>query len=481
VTQATDHVRSRWILAAVSTALFCVQIDYFAMNLALPRMASDLHSSTTDLQWVISVYMLTLGAFMVPAGRIGDIFGRRRALLAGIALFGVASVFCAVAPSAAVVIGFRAVQGIGAAFIFPVSVSVLTNAFPPEQSSHAIGLAYGIAGLGNAAGPLVGGLLTQTLGWRAIFWLLVPLAGVSLLIGAKTIPETSDKTVPRRLDFSGLALISAGIGLFTLAFDRAPTWGWLSAATVGTFIASVVVLVAFVAVEKRVRWPLVNLSLLRNSKFTILVVAGTIANIAYTTTVFLSTMNLQQVRGLDPLIAGVAFLGPSAGAALGGVISGRLASRYSPIVVMGIGCAVAAISLGVLAASDEWVVYLSALTACGFTMGLVYAFTTVATQTVVAPERAGEAAGVTLTSLVTLAGVGIAVSGTVLEMLQHHGVSTGNGIKSILAVIAALLLPAGLAVLRSRRSKDSRRSGDSERREDQGAVREPTSGDRDAR
>jgi MFS family permease len=127
--------RAGGIFAAVSMALFCVQIDYFAMNLALPRTAADLGSTTTDLQWVISIYMLTLGAFMVPAGRVGDIFGRRRALLAGIALFGVASVLCAVSASAAMVVGFRALQGLGAALIFPVSVSVLTNAFP--QSAPA--------------------------------------------------------------------------------------------------------------------------------------------------------------------------------------------------------------------------------------------------------------------------------------------------------------------------------------------------------
>src|SRR5690349_14112277 len=199
-------------------ALFCVQIDYFAMNLALPRMALDLKTTTTDLQWVISVYMLALGAFMVPAGRIGDIFGRRRALLAGVAVFGLASVLCAVAPSAGLVIAFRAAQGVGAALIFPVSVSVLTNAFPAARASRAIGMAYGVAGLGNAAGPLVGGLLTQTLGWRWIFWLLVPLALAAFAIGAVTVPESSDESVPRRVDVTGLALITVGIGLFTLAF-----------------------------------------------------------------------------------------------------------------------------------------------------------------------------------------------------------------------------------------------------------------------
>jgi predicted MFS family arabinose efflux permease len=206
-------------------------------------------------------------------------------------------------------------------------------------------------------------------------------------------------------------------------------------------------LVVFVVVENRVQFPLVDLSLARNPRFTVLVAAGTVANVAYGVTILLSTIYLQQVRGLDPLTAGLVFLGPSAGAALGGVLAGRLAASRPPVLVMGVTTIAAAVSLAALAASHSWVLYLPALTACGFTLGLVYAFTTVATQAVVRTERAGEAAGVTLTALVTLAGVGVAVSGTVLEMLQRVGMSPAGAIDAIVVVLAALLLPAGVVVL----------------------------------
>ena len=180
---------------------------------------------------------------------------------------------------------FRALQGPGAALIFPVSVSVLTTSFPSARASHAIGLAYGIAGLGNAAGPLIGGLLTETVGWRWIFWLNVPLTLAVQAIGARSITEPFDETVPRRIDITGLALITVGIGLFTLTFDQAPSWGWLSAPTVIAFIGSLAVLAVFVVIENRVRWPAILGSW---SWF----VAGTIANVAYSVTIFLSTMYL---------------------------------------------------------------------------------------------------------------------------------------------------------------------------------------------
>ena len=446
MTVDTKPVRSRWLMAAVAMALFCVQVDYFAMNLALPRMATDFGSTATDLQWIISIYMVTLGAFMVPAGRLADIFGRKRALLIGIAVFGFASLLCTIAPSAATLVGFRALQGVGAALIFPASVSVITNAFPPHQASRMIGLAYGIAGLGNAAGPLIGGLLTQTLGWRWIFALNIPLTAACAIIGVVVIRESRDPDAPRRIDLAGLALLTSGIAVFTLAFDRAPAWGWRSPATLGALTGALFMLAAFVIVERRVRWPLVDLSLVRNIRFTVLVVAGTVANIAYGVTIFLSTVYLQDGRGLDPLAAGLVFLGPSAGAAAGGVLSGRLAAGH-PVRVMGITTVLAAVSLGLLASAHDWALYVPALTACGFTLGLVYAFTTVATQAVVSPQRAGEAAGIALTAMIAMGGVGVAVAATMLERLHASGMPIGDGVSVILAVLAAALLPAGLLVL----------------------------------
>ena len=446
MTVDTTPVRGKWLMAAVSMALFCVQVDYFAMNLALPRMATDFGSTATDLQWIVSIYLVTLGALLVPAGRLADILGRKRTLLIGIAVFGLASLLCAIAPSVTTLVGFRALQGAGAALIFPASVSVITNAFPTLEAGRMTGLAYGIAGLGNAAGPLIGGLLTQTIGWRWIFALNIPLTAACALIGVLAISESRDPDAPRRIDLAGLALLTSGIGVFTLAFDRAPAWGWWSPATLAALAGAVVLFAAFVVVERRVRWPLVDLSLMRNVRFTVLVAAGTVANIAYGVTIFLSTVYLQNGRGLDPLAAGLVFLGPSAGAAAGGVLSGRLAARH-PMRVMGITTLLAAVSLSLLASARDWALYVPALTACGFTLGLVYAFTTVATQAVVSPQRAGEAAGIALTAMIAMGGVGVAVAGTVLERLRDNGISIGVGIDVILAVLAVALLPAGLIVL----------------------------------
>jgi MFS family permease len=315
------------------------------------------------------------------------------------------------------------------------------------RASHAIGLAYGVAGLGNAAGPLIGGLLIETVGWRWIFWLNVPLTLVALAIGAWSITESFDETVPRRIDLTGLALITVGIGLFTLTFDRAPTWGWLSPTTVIAFGLSLAALAVFVVVENRVRWPLVDLSLLHDPRFTVLVVAGTIANIAYGVTIFLSTVYLQQVRDLDPLTAGLVFLGPSAGAALGGVLAGRLAASRPPVLVMGLTTVASAVSLAALAASRTWFFYLPALDGvradarpglCVHDGGDAGGRAHRARRR----GRGGHADRVGHTGRCR-----DRVSGTALEMLQRAGMSPSGAVDAVIGVLAALLLPAGVVVL----------------------------------
>ena len=342
-------------------------------------------------------------------------------------MFGIASVMCAVATSAEAVIAFRAVQGLGAALIFPVSVSVLTNALPAARAGHAIGLAYGIAGLGNAAGPADrraahrdGGLAVDLLAQRALDGAGPGPRACAASPNRRTRQRRAGSTSPgwrssrSESGCSQSLLIGHPLGMAVAANRRRVRRRAIAARRVrgrGTPGACAARRTG-VAARRAIH---------------VLVIAGTIANIAYGVTIFLSTMYLQEVRGLDPLMAGLAFLGPSAGAALGGALSGRLAARASPVLVMGFTTVLAAVSLAALSASNGWVAYLPALTACGFTMGLVYAFTTVATQAVVRPERAGEAAGIALTALVTMAGVGVAASSTVLEVLEAAGVGAGAG------------------------------------------------------
>ncbi len=254
-----EDARLRRILLAVSLAMFLVQLDFFALNLALPQMAHELDVTTTDMQWAISGYMLAVGAFMIPGGRLGDILGRKRVLLAGVALFGVTSLAAGLSESAGMVIAFRVLQGVGAALSFPVGIAALTNAFPEERRQAAIGNAYGIAAAGTALGPFVGGALSE-LSWRWVLIFNVPLALAAVLLGLASMEESRDPTVPRTIDVKGVAAVALGIAALTFAVDRGDVWGWTSAATLGTFAVGALMLVAFVAIERRVRFPLVELS-----------------------------------------------------------------------------------------------------------------------------------------------------------------------------------------------------------------------------
>jgi MFS family permease len=440
-----DEARLRRILLAVSLAMFLVQLDFFALNLALPQMAHELHVTTTDMQWAISGYMLAVGAFMIPGGRLGDILGRKRVLLAGVAVFGVTSLAAALSDSAGMVIVFRVLQGVGAAMSFPVGIAALTNAFPEERRQAAIGNAYGVAAAGTALGPFVGGALSE-ISWRWVLVFNVPLALAALLLGMSSMEESRDPTVPRTIDVKGVAAVALGIAALTFAVDRGDTWGWTSAATLGTFAAGVLMLVAFVAIERRVRFPLVELSLFRNTPYVVITLAGMVSNICFCVTTFAITIYLQEVRGLSPILAGVVFLAPSLTLAVMGPLSGRLGPRFRPIGLMATAIGAGSLGLLILSGAHEWALFIPAFALFGAGLGFGWSFVSVATQTVVKPERAGEASGVTLTIVVAVAGLCVATAATVLEVLEAGGATAGEANEQLLRwlAIGALAVSAAL-------------------------------------
>jgi MFS family permease len=260
---------------ALAVGMFCVQVDFFALNLALPRMAVDLNETTTNMQWVISAYMIAVGAAMIPGGRLGDLRGHRRIVVAGLVVFGGASLVCGLSSSYGLLIGFRALQGLGAAALFTVSVAAISNAVASDRRAVAIGALYGIANIGTALGPFIGGLLTEQLSWRWVFFLNVPLSAIAIFCCFRWLPSMPPPVGARvRIDWVGLILVSSGIVAVAYAADRAGEWGWSSPKLIGLLAVAVVLFVVFIVVERRVRDPLINLSLFRNRAFVLITVGG---------------------------------------------------------------------------------------------------------------------------------------------------------------------------------------------------------------
>jgi EmrB/QacA subfamily drug resistance transporter len=424
------------VLAATAMAMFATNLDFFALNLSIPGMARDLDVSTTDMQWAISGFMLALGSFLIPGGRLGDILGRRRMLITGTAIFGLSSLAGGLAPSAGFLIGARLIQGIGAAVLFPLSIAVVTNAFPEERRKRAIGNLYGLAAAATAVGPFVGGGLTEALSWRWVLLLNVPTAAIAIALMVRSVPESRDETVPRQIDFGGLAAVALGIGAITFAVDRGDAWGWGSGRTIGLFALGVALLLGFVAIERRVAFPLVDLAIFRNRRFVAITLLGMTANIAFVVTTFAATLYLQDVRGYSPLQGGSIFLAASAMQAIAGPLSGRLAERFNIPRTMLVGIIVGAIGLLVIAAGLGIGIFAAALAVFGLGYGLCWAMLSVGTQAAVPQEQAGAASGISLSIVIGMAGLAVALVASLIEVVAGGGTGEGTAIEEILRVIA---------------------------------------------
>src|SRR5688500_240412 len=392
-----SRVRPWWTFAIVSVALFMVVLDNLVVTTALPSIRSDLGGGLQALEWTVNAYTLTFAVLLLTGAALGDRFGRRRMFVIGLALFTVASAFAALAPSTGALIAARALQGAGAAIVTPLTLTLLSTAFPPEKRGLAIGAWSGISGLGVALGPLVGGAVVDGISWQWIFWLNVPIGIVLVPLAWTRLSESYGPA--GRLDLGGLALGGAGLLGIVYGIVRGAELGWTSGTVLGAIGAGVILLAAFVAWELRSPAPMLPMRFFRSRAFAASNGVSFAMYFGVFGSIFLLAQFFQVTQGMSPLEAGLRTLPwtamPMFVAPIAGILSDRIGSR--PLMTTGL--ALQAIAIGWLAAvSTPTVPYASLVLPfilAGTGMALVFAPTANAVLNAVRPEEAGQASGAT--------------------------------------------------------------------------------------
>ncbi|HSD81417.1 MAG TPA: DHA2 family efflux MFS transporter permease subunit, partial [Solirubrobacteraceae bacterium] len=315
-----------WTLAAVCVAVFMLLLDITVVNVALPDIARSLGASFTDLQWVIDAYALSLAALLLTAGSLADRFGRRAVFTAGLGIFSAASLLCGLAPSPALLNVARGLQGVGGAAMFATSLALLAAAFHGPERGTAFGIWGATTGAAVAIGPLAGGVLTQSVGWEAIFFVNVPIGVAAIAVTLRRVAESRDPHA-RTVDVGGLVTFSVALFLLIFALVRGNAEGWTSGLIVGFLAGSAVLLVAFVVIESRVARPMFDLTLFRNRSFTGASAAAFAISASMFSMFLYLTLYLQNGLGYSPLEAGLRFLPVSLVSFVVAPIAGRLSAR----------------------------------------------------------------------------------------------------------------------------------------------------------
>jgi EmrB/QacA subfamily drug resistance transporter len=431
-------MRPWWTLAGACSGLFVLMLDSTVVALALPSIRHDVGASSAGLQWVMNVYLLSITVFVVTAGRLGDMFGRKRLFLAGAVLFGLGSVVCGAAPDEDVLIAGRVLQGIGAAPMLPLSLAIVCNAFPAEQQARALGVWAGISALALAIGPLVGGALVE-LEWRAIFWINVPVVAVGIAIVALAAPESTDPGAGRRVDLPGLAALSVGLTAAVLALIQARVWS--AGATVALAALSLACLCGFWRIEHRVSGPIVDFSLFRNGPYFGASAAAFALVGAYWAVMFFQPQYLQDVRGHSAVLSGLLILPITVPMVFISPLSGRLIARFGArrLMTAGMLCGLAGLLvLTQIAADSPYAVLLAAYLPFGIALGLVYAPMSTAAMAAMPAEKVGIASGVLAMDRVMAGTIALAASGAVFHALLGDGDSFTAAIAASTWVLVAL-------------------------------------------
>ena len=443
---AQVHRSSRgWALALTPVAFFMVTLDALVVITALPSIHRDLGASLSTLEWTVNAYTLAYAAGIITAAALGDRFGRRRLFAAGLAVFSVASAACALAPSAELLIAFRVLQGIGAAIVMPLSLTILTSAFPPERRGAIIGLWGGIAGLGVAAGPLISGAISQGLDWHWIFWVNVPIGLAAAVLSVMRLTESYGPAT--RLDLPAAGLVSGGAIGIVWGLVRASDVGWGSAETLAALGIGVLLLVGFVAWERRAEQPMLPLQLFRSRTFAAANATGFLMTAALTAAAFLASQYFQFALGFSPLDTGVRFLPWTGTPILVAPLAGLLSDRIGPRPVMVTGMLLQGVGLAWMAlVANTGVGYgqlVLPLVVGGIGISMAIAATPTAVMSAVAPRDMGKASGANSTFQRFGSVFGVAVTTAVFAANGHLGTpaSFTAGFRP------ALALAAGFSVL----------------------------------
>ena len=435
------------VLVVMCVGYFLVLLDVTIVNVALPSIGSGLGASVSGLQWVVDGYAIALASLMLAGGTIGDLHGHKRVVLSGLAIFGVASIGCALASDTAVLVGFRVVQGIGAALLLPGTLAVIANAFPERRErARAIGVWAGIGSVALPAGPLLGGALVQGIGWRAVFAINAPIVAAAFAVAVRVVHESTDPQ-GRRFDAPGVVLGGLTLAATTFAFIQAGRAG-VGAPVVAAAVVALALLAAFLAVERSRPDPMLPLRLFARRDFSAANAVAAAMNLGTLGMLFVLTLYLQRVQGRSALEAGLAVIPLFTPLSVIAPFAGRLTARIGSRLPMAAGMLIAAIGIALLVrvqADSTFVALLPSLLLWGIGMGVLTPAVVAAAVGAVPSDRAGLGSAVNNTARQAGGAIGIAAFGAVAGKPGAPGFV--GGLHTVALITAALYLAASAASL----------------------------------
>ncbi len=422
----TEANRRWWVLAGGCAGLFVMMLDSTIVPLALPQIRHDIDASPTGLQWVMNAYLLVVTVLVVTAGRLGDMFGRKRFFQIGMVGFGVGSALCGAAPGESLLIAGRAVQGAGAAALLTLSLAIVSNAFGLEERARALGVWAGVSAVALAIGPVAGGLLVDV-DWRLIFWINIPVCVAGFLIMGAAARESTDPTAGSRIDWLGFAAFSSGLIAAVLAVVQSEEWGWGSSATLGLLAVGLALLAAFWVIERRRADPMIDFELFRNKPYLGASAAAFALVGSYWAVMYFQPQFLQEVLGHSSALSGLLILPVTVPMVVISPFAGRLIARFGSRLLMTTGMVAGTAGLLVLTqinAGTGYEVLVVGYLLFGVALGLVYAPMSTAAMAAMPAEKAGIASGVLAMTRVLAGSLALAVTSAVFASIQTDKLDT---------------------------------------------------------